>query len=88
VKKDFYKNTPGWVYRFFSKSGALLYIGSTGDLLYRISAHQGEKEWFSQVSRIDVCRYSDRHQAWAAESLAIARENPLFNVYGKCGEIT
>jgi hypothetical protein len=39
-----------YVYRFHDSEGALLYIGSTGNLWYRIGQHAAEREWWPEVS--------------------------------------
>lgn len=38
------------VYRLFSADGTLLYIGSTGNLWYRIGQHAAERPWWPEVA--------------------------------------
>lgn len=39
-----------YVYRFHGADGALLYVGSTGNLWYRIGQHAAEREWWPEVA--------------------------------------
>lgn len=39
-----------YVYRFHDSEGALLYVGSTGNLWYRIGQHAAEREWWPDVA--------------------------------------
>lgn len=39
-----------YVYRFFGASGDLLYIGSSGNLWYRIGQHAASRKWWPEVA--------------------------------------
>jgi len=38
------------VYRFFDAEGVLLYVGSTGNVWYRIGQHAAERPWWPEVA--------------------------------------
>lgn len=38
------------VYRFLDDEGALLYVGSTGNIWYRIGQHAAERSWWPKVA--------------------------------------
>lgn len=67
------------LYRFHGAGGTLLYIGVTGYLPRRLTQHNGEKEWWSGVARIEVEHYPTREAVLAAERRAIVEEQPLYN---------
>jgi len=68
------------LYRFWSATDALLYIGITHDLGRRLGQHEADKPWWAGVSRITIETHEDRDQALAAERAAIKAESPLWNV--------
>lgn len=39
-----------YVYRFYDSGGALLYVGSTGNLWYRFGQHAADREWWPDVA--------------------------------------
>jgi hypothetical protein len=67
------------VYRCYSDSGELLYVGSTGQLGKRLGAH-AEKAWFIQVRGMTFEWYADELDARNAERRAIHVEHPKYNV--------
>jgi len=67
------------VYRCYSVSGQLLYIGETGDLGKRLADH-AKKLWFVQVRGITLEWYADELEALKAERRAIHVEHPEYNV--------
>lgn len=71
---------PHYLYRLFSASRVLLYVGVTRDLRDRFAQHAGEKEWWPEVTRKTVALYLSEKKARAAETLAIRDENPAHNV--------
>ncbi|WNO26063.1 G-I-Y Y-I-G endonuclease [Arthrobacter phage Wildwest] len=75
---------PGFVYRLFDDSGALLYVGKTYNVRARLftgpTAHSLTKEWFSKVALAKVAAYRTEADALEAEAWAIKREAPLHNV--------
>jgi len=66
------------VYRCYSDSGQLLYVGETGDLGKRLADH-ASKLWFVQVRGITLEWYADELEALKAERRAIHVEHPKHN---------
>jgi predicted GIY-YIG superfamily endonuclease len=66
------------VYRCYSNSGQLLYVGETGDLGTRLADH-AKKLWFVQVRGITLEWYADELEALKAERRAIHVEHPKYN---------
>lgn len=66
------------VYRCYSDSGQLLYVGETGDLGKRLADH-AKKLWFVQVRGITLEWYADELEALKAERRAIHIEHPKYN---------
>ncbi|GAA0768676.1 hypothetical protein GCM10008908_09310 [Clostridium subterminale] len=95
-KWKFYNNKDSFncVYRFISKSGEILRIGSTGNLKLRIANYMSNglmsdkledirlKEWFSllELDRIEYILCSDRETAYLVEYNLIQRNVPRFNI--------
>lgn len=67
------------LYRFFSSTGQLLYIGITMNPPQRFKAHQGDKDWWTEVSGITVESYPTREELACAERRAIKVERPAYN---------
>lgn len=70
------------LYRHFSASGDLLYVGISLSALIRLRAHNRTSEWANQISRVEIEQFPDRTSALAAERVAIRTEKPLRNVMG------
>jgi hypothetical protein len=68
------------LYRFWSTSGLLLYVGITKDPPKRLSQHKGDKPWWTEVATVTIENYGSREEASAAERAAIRSEEPLYNV--------
>lgn len=68
------------LYRFYSATGQLLYVGITNNPGNRFTQHQQDKPWWHDVAGISVERFDTREEALAAETRAIAVEHPLYNV--------
>ncbi|GEM_PF-1458995 len=90
-KWKFYNNKDSFncVYRFISKSGEILRIGSTSNLKTRIANYMSNglndiklKEWFNllELDRIEYILISDRETAYMVEYNLIQRFNPRFNI--------
>lgn len=82
---------PGWaqaqfgavlVYRVFADDGTLLYIGSTIGLTTRFIRHGTHSAWFPEARRVTLERFSTLAAAKAAETAAIAAEQPPHNRVG------
>jgi len=69
----------GYLYRHFSISGAVLYIGSTSHAERRMDCHMLSSPWASEIHRVELVPFPLLREARAAERLAISNENPLYN---------
>lgn len=67
------------VYRISDSLGALIYIGSTGNLGSRLYAHSRRSSWWADELRIDVTSYPSLPLALSAEAKAIDGERPPQN---------
>ncbi len=74
---------PWLVYTFLDDTGAPLYVGCSSGLGRRISQHQYDKPWFSEVVTITIVRYDVEAEAHAAELETIRRTRPAHNVVGR-----
>jgi predicted GIY-YIG superfamily endonuclease len=68
------------VYRLFGANGELLYIGSTWDPKRRLTQHKSLKPWWPEVARSEVAWKENRQAAEEAEKLAVALEQPRYNI--------
>lgn len=68
------------LYRFWDRSGRLLYVGVTGDPETRWRTHGGRKTWWREVCRVTVEHFGDRLSLESAEIAAIDAEAPKYNV--------
>lgn len=69
---------PCSVYRFFNKSGDLLYVGKTINLASRWTDH-GMRDWRKLVTRIELENFEYEDDALRAEAKAIRDEKPKYN---------
>lgn len=74
----------GWaaVYRLYSSSNELLYIGSTVNPPQRWSHHKGTKDWWPTVATYTLTWWTDPERAYAEEYKAIRAEQPQHNQLG------
>lgn len=79
--RDAAANAPHYVYRYYSGSGELLYVGMTRHPEQRDKAHRS-KPWYPLVERRTLTECPSLHDAQKAEATAIKSENPLYNVQG------
>ena len=71
------------LYRLYGDDGQLLYIGISADPERRFVQHAFTKPWWREVARREVQAWFDsRHDARAAEALAIDGEKPRHNIRG------
>ena len=68
------------LYRFYSDTGQLLYVGITMNVTQRFHAHKHTKDWWDQVVGITLQHYPNREDLAAAERRAIEVERPLHNI--------
>ena len=73
-----YENRENFVYRYFDRTGRLLYVGVTNEPENRHRGHR-RKSWFSAIARKTVDAYPTRSAALAAEREALRTESPLHN---------
>ena len=67
------------VYRCYSDSGQLLYVGVTGSVRRRLSDHI-QKAWFTQVRGMTFEWFTEELDALNAERRAIHVEHPKYNI--------
>jgi hypothetical protein len=71
--------TPAHVlYRFYSATGVLLYVGITVNPPLRFADHRA-REWWNQVDTIKLETYRSRAELFDAERRAITTEHPVHN---------
>lgn len=72
---------PHILYRFYDRTGVLLYVGITVDFAEREKQHAKSKEWWDRVDRsaTTVEYHLGRRAVLDAERLAIKAERPLEN---------
>lgn len=73
--------SPNCVYICLDEDGRPVYIGCTGDLKSRLSAHRS-KPWWHQVDRVDEEWFPNRIGAWRREQELIHMHEPPANVVG------
>lgn len=73
---------PGFtaVYRFYSASEVLLYIGICDEPLKRWYHHAVTKPWWSDVARFSIVWFTSREEAEESERESIKAEKPLHNI--------
>jgi len=81
VGKAELETRPHILYRFYDRTGVLLYVGITVDLAVRMATHAKEKTWWLRVDRsaTRIEYYDSRRAALDAERDAIKTEKPLEN---------
>lgn len=76
------------VYRLRGEDGSLLYIGSTGNLKYRLAQHKADKAWWPDVAHVDAEHFDTRAEAGEAEIKAIVSEKPIHNQRNRWADMT
>lgn len=76
------------LYRHFSQTGKLLYVGISLCALQRTIQHKMFAGWFDMVSRIEIQHFSDILLALEAEKIAIKSEKPEYNKTHKNHQLT
>jgi excinuclease UvrABC nuclease subunit len=72
--------TQFWVYRLFSATGDLLYVGYTCDPRARMNSHASTKTWWPEVASNTFIQYGTRSEALAEEKRAVRDEGPRYNI--------
>lgn len=67
-----------WVYTLLGEID-FLYIGSTGNLARRLSAHRGQKPWWPEIEKVTAELICCRQHAREAEAYQIGFRRPLHN---------
>jgi hypothetical protein len=70
------------LYRFYDARENLLYVGITDEPWRRWREHVRTQPWYPQVKHQAVTWYDTERQARRAETRAIRRERPKFNIAG------
>lgn len=68
------------LYRLYTESEELLYVGIAGNVGRRLDQHSDVKTWWTKVAMIKVEHFQTRHLAEIAEKNAIRGEKPRYNV--------
>ncbi|OBB15481.1 hypothetical protein A5731_00500 [Mycolicibacterium conceptionense] len=68
------------LYRFYSTTGQLLYVGITMNPPQRFKKHRDTKDWWTEVAGISIENYDTREDLENAERRAIQVEHPIHNV--------
>lgn len=75
----YFGETDSVVYRCWSVTPQLLYIGSTRDWEAREAYHAKWTSWWPEVARVEKAPQPDVRTARAVERIAIRAEGPLYN---------
>lgn len=70
---------PHYVYTLWSAEGTCLYVGCTARLGHRMSVHVRDRNWWTDVARIEVAVYPDMASGAAAEESSIRTLQPVHN---------
>jgi hypothetical protein len=70
------------LYRWFDTADVLLYVGISAAPAGRAETHERESAWMQFAAWSAVEALPTRSRALKAESAAIAREKPVFNIQG------
>lgn len=76
---------PNILYRCFSERGMCLYIGMTTQPGVRLRKHAEGKDWWSDVSTIELEHYRSKGALEKAEKAAILAAAPVHNVHSNPG---
>ena len=68
------------LYRHFNKDGELLYVGVSLNHLVRLSQHKASSPWFSEITNVTIETFEDRKKVLEAETSAIVKEKPKYNI--------
>ena len=74
---------PHTLYRFFSATGELLYVGISANAYRRAGQHRTRAEWWHEAVTMTMQHgYDNAQSAHKAELEAIREESPRYNVIG------
>lgn len=82
MQRPYAETGPIALYRMFSASGELLYIGQSINPAQRLCLHRSDadKNWLTDVVRMEIEWLPTRAAAKSAEAAAIYAESPTHNV--------
>lgn len=82
------QRTRAAVYRLYSKSGELLYVGISDKPTRRWTQHEARKPWYPEVHASTVEWHPTREAALSYERRAIRIERPRYNVEHALDSVT
>lgn len=68
------------LYRHFDGAGVLLYVGISNRPIRRLDQHGERSSWADCIARVEIEWHQSRDDALAAETEAIRKEGPVWNV--------
>lgn len=71
------------LYRHFDSKNTLLYVGVSLNAVYRLSQHKTTSRWFDDIARVDIEKHATREESIIAETEAIVKEKPIYNIMKK-----
>ena len=71
------------LYRHYDENGDLLYVGVSLNAVARLLGHRDSSHWFSKIKHVRIQTFKNRENALLAETKAIAKEKPKFNIRKK-----
>lgn len=66
-----------YVYRLFTRSGDLLYVGASSDISQRLRKHQ--QRWGTRIARVDMTVHQSWDEARIVERDTILQQQPIAN---------
>ena len=69
------------LYRHFDQTGALLYVGISGNPFARTCQHKTTADHFHEITKINIEWFDSREVALVRETEAIKNESPKYNNY-------
>lgn len=76
------------VYAYLGPDSAILYVGSTKNLVKRHRTHVGHTWWGRRATRLVVIMLADQANCLRLERRVIRRARPLFNIKHTSGRMT
>lgn len=76
-----------YVYRYFDKNAALLYVGVTKNFAMRMRENEQKQYWFAETQLTTVESFPEELAAKNAEWLAISEEQPAYNKNQRFGAL-
>jgi predicted GIY-YIG superfamily endonuclease len=76
------RSEPCTLYRAFTPSGELLYVGISKNAPKRMAQHRKTSRWYHDAATWTFEEFASRAEAEQAEMLAIRAERPAHNIIG------